>query len=819
MPDDRVQFQSPTTGQVQAVPPEHWDEALNRGYKPTSHTVMYSPEGKRGMVPNEQVAQLGKQGYQTTPKTQFEKERTTEGDRGFVSGAASFVKDAVSGAVPEFSKEGMKKWAVHALPNANEAENALNTIATARDKGIWAATKQFVGQQVGLNVPRIENRAAHADTAGVAGEVAIPATMALAGGAKEVLPARVTAPVVKFGEAAADLPRAIIKGTPPKALVPEAPKAMTQAIQPGVNIPRAEESIGIAGPRLQQLGRAGALKDLQGNPLSEIKNTGDMLGAVRSAKQHVLGAIEDRLGAVDALQVDTKPIANAMRDSITTRVRKQFPALAEGIEKRAATYEQPTSLREIENAIIDANDDLKGYYKQPVAGESPTSASIRATHAEVRALRSLLDEKVEALSGDGVKDLKREYGALRDVERATARQHAIATRTKEGGLWEGLSYLHAADAAFSGGALGAARALGGISIGKMLKTLRNPDYLLNQSFHGPKAFEPAEPIGKPPGPPAPKGLLPAPPTQLSGGDDTSGSVRGGRWTTPKALLEAPKPPAVKVSTDSMGIRWAESPEGYRVSIPKGVPEGDIENYATGKLAEQSRIHGEIVQRRESTPPKPSPQFTREEVRPSEQGSEYGPERRLGVTGRGGVRLTPKAELPESIEDERNAEVSSEEAATPNEIRAELSRTKQAARKWSDKFATARDAKRQTGYMENMNAADKRVNELQEALDTGKRIRLGARGATKNELTKTYQGLSGEMKDRADALLQQWQSADWAGREQMTQEYGLNSAQWKGLPIQEKLARFLSEKPKDWSKVFESLTKKMREPGEDEEVPF
>src|SRR6266576_1400196 len=67
--DDEVQFSSTTTGIVQAVPPEHWDEALTQGYKPTTHKVMYSPEGQRGMVPNEQLQEKIKAGYQTTPET------------------------------------------------------------------------------------------------------------------------------------------------------------------------------------------------------------------------------------------------------------------------------------------------------------------------------------------------------------------------------------------------------------------------------------------------------------------------------------------------------------------------------------------------------------------------------------------------------------------------------------------------------------------------------------------------------------------------------------------------------------------------------
>jgi hypothetical protein len=49
---ETVQFQSPTTGVVKALGSETWEKALSHGYKPVDYTVMYSPEGKRGMVPN-----------------------------------------------------------------------------------------------------------------------------------------------------------------------------------------------------------------------------------------------------------------------------------------------------------------------------------------------------------------------------------------------------------------------------------------------------------------------------------------------------------------------------------------------------------------------------------------------------------------------------------------------------------------------------------------------------------------------------------------------------------------------------------------------
>ena len=375
---------------------------------------------------------------------------------------------------------------------------------------------------------------------------------------------------------------------------PEAQQATTQAIQPGVNIPRAQESIAKAGPRIQQLKQDGLLTDLDGNPIHEIKSPGDLVSASRAAQAHIIGAIEDRLGPVADLQQDTAGVARDMRASISKRVREQFPEQAAAIEKRAATYEKPRSLRDINDAIIDANDDLKGMYNKPVQGESSTSASIKATQAEVKQLRQILDKGVENLSGSGVADLKREWGAQRDVERAAARQHAIATRTKGANLWEGLATLHAAGDLVSGNLLGAVRGAATMAVGKRLALLRDPNYLLDKAFQGSKAFEPAEAIPPHSGPPPPKGLLPRPPIQMpSGTPDASGSFRGGRWTTPKALLpESTSAGATPLKvTNEMGIRWAHSPDGkYRVSIPKSVSDAELQSYAAKKLAEQKTIH-------------------------------------------------------------------------------------------------------------------------------------------------------------------------------------------------------------------------------------
>ena len=190
-----------------------------------------------------------------------------------------------------------------------------------------------------------------------------------------------------------------------------------------------------------------------------------------------------------------------MRDSISERTREQFPELAKKIEARAATYDKLKTFRSIENAIQDANDDLGPLYNRGQANpnNASTSAEMRATEAEVKQLRKILDDGVERLTGEGTADLKRRYGALRDIERAAAKQYAVETRVKGANLWEGLAALRAAGDFMSGNVLGAVKGGATLAMGRRLAAVRSPQYLINEAFQGKNAFEPSAPIAPPPG--------------------------------------------------------------------------------------------------------------------------------------------------------------------------------------------------------------------------------------------------------------------------------------------------------------------------------
>ena len=397
---------------------------------------------------------------------------------------------------------------------------------------------------------------------------------------------------------------------------PAAQEALTQAAQPGVRIPKAQESFAIAGPRIQQIREAQGVQIPEKGP-EAMKAVLDLN---KEAKTQILQAIEDRMGPVAELRPDASSVAKGIRGSIDDLTVEQTPGLRESMERRAATYEKEGgwSIRQMENRMHTLNNRLANAYTQATPGEARISAETEMDLAEARELRKTIDSSVENLSGAGVKDLKREYGAQRDLEKALARQYAVATRVKGAPLWEGLAYLQAAGDVMSGNVLGAAKAAGTLMVGKRLQNLRDSGYLVNQAFHGKQAFEPAPPIPPHAGPPPPKALLTAPPTPAgyTPPADTSGSVRGGRYTTPKAQIEGEKP----IEAEFVPRRVPTPPE--RAGINRMLPE--------------------TAGPKTTIPPAVSPEFAREAIGVARQNPS------AGVRVSPGSRELPApAEMPKS----------------------------------------------------------------------------------------------------------------------------------------------------------------------------
>lgn len=208
---DGVTFKSPTTGKIQPVPQEHWDEALKQGYTPVSHVVMYDKNDQRGMVPREQMADYVRQGYQTAPKTQFEKDRPGKGislegsGSAFLSGLERMLPEDPTGGHSLFSSEGWigDKGPITFDPKNSGLAEAGREAAAGWQRGgdprakLGEAVSSGAGSLLGVSGRRFAELGSQGRGGEIIGETAaaeIPAVAALAApaiakGVGEVRPA------------------------------------------------------------------------------------------------------------------------------------------------------------------------------------------------------------------------------------------------------------------------------------------------------------------------------------------------------------------------------------------------------------------------------------------------------------------------------------------------------------------------------------------------------------------------------------------------------------------------------------------------------
>lgn len=641
MPDDQVQFQSPTTGQVQGVPSEHWDEALNRGYKPVSHVVMYSTEGQRGMVPKDQVADMQKQGYQTTPKTEFEKERT-EGEHGFFNAVKRQLPGLFASPGEDVTPSVAKLQQGAQNPPADKSWNLMERFrrgTEAGDSSPFGKTATGVayaaGPAVGMDPQAAEERAAKGDTGGVAGRAAVPAVQAAAPLALE------------GGQALADSKAGQALAAPARSVAskvggmwsPEAAPSLVKALKPSVRIPNASESFALAGPDIA----------------AEVQKTGGRINDFESLNQHTTAAKKtlwqgvaqkNAAGHAIGAQIDGNVIADAMEGSIDERTRQQNPRLVEQIKNAADTYRRPIPVDQAEDFLQSVNNELHSYYAKNKVSREVASRDPATGHvvAEGDALRKALGDKLDELGGTKYSDLKRRYGALSDVEQAAVHQQDIAARRAPVPLYEAMGRMAGLGDLASAGKnildLKGGSALGDLAsgsakfvMGKRMAQLNSPEWLLENAFHGPNAFQPrATPFEPVPAAAPPKALLekPATPMPGPGAADTSGSVRGGRWTTPRALLPAPaealppggSPPQIspQFAREAIGNLGDETRLGARGQGGVRQPVRGLLPNATGPAAEAT------------APPAVSPDFAKEAIGSVKDAS------RLGARGQGGTRV-------------------------------------------------------------------------------------------------------------------------------------------------------------------------------------
>jgi hypothetical protein len=127
-----------------------------------------------------------------------------------------------------------------------------------------------------------------------------------------------------------------------------------------------------------------------------------------------------------------------------------------------------------------------------------------------------------------------------------------------------------------------------------------------------------------------------------------------------------------------------------------------------------------------------------------------------------------------------------------EAQRQIAQLRRSAAQWSEKMSSARNWRKANEYMRNQQYAEEQASRIEEGLGNQKAVGRTVTGATKEELTATYNGLSNEDKISVEQLLDEYGYLNSGEKTRFEQEHNMGSALMKGLPAKEKLARYVTE---------------------------
>jgi len=177
-----------------------------------------------------------------------------------------------------------------------------------------------------------------------------------------------------------------------------------------------------------------ALPDEIGNPVKRLpQSLADMAKAVEQTRAKIYGeyhAMAEAAGDAGA-KFDIRPILKKMVEAkndkgldpeVRTYIEKQIPSLAELAN---------ASPDIVERRMQSLNQSLTGFYEGRVQkGVAQTDASI------AKLMREQLDSQIAKSQGEGYKDLKKRYGALKSVEGDINRRAIVASRANPKGFFD-----------------------------------------------------------------------------------------------------------------------------------------------------------------------------------------------------------------------------------------------------------------------------------------------------------------------------------------------------------------------------------------------
>lgn len=203
-------------------------------------------------------------------------------------------------------------------------------------------------------------------------------------------------------------------------------------------------------------------------------------GAITAQKAAVYKKVLESIGEAADKPVDTTRIIDAMDEIVNDPVYAGFPQIKNRAEDAFKQYAMNDyTPAQLERLIQLENDRLQAFYRG-----NGTQADAVVSAIIVNNLRDMLDEAVEAAGGEAVRGLKKEYGALKSIERDVVHRGIHNAQAREAGMVDMSSIRSIGDFAqgMTGDVSALQRSAAEIAGQSFIKALNDRDALIRRMF-------------------------------------------------------------------------------------------------------------------------------------------------------------------------------------------------------------------------------------------------------------------------------------------------------------------------------------------------
>lgn len=375
-----------------------------------------------------------------------------------------------------------------------------------------------------------------------------------------------TAEAVEFGGSLAGgvLGAKLGSGTVSKAqdyVVGDTIKHTVQATMPRNSKRFFEENAALGNPLVK------AQEANLGRPITRME---DYLDAIELAKKEAGAAIEQVIGPskLAGATIDGRQVVKAGLDALPKTTVNEQRGVVKKLSQMFSSYNRPLTIDEADQFRIEWNAALaleESPYQQVRQDQMLANPLIAARRAMVAKIRELTDQRVQdMLPGADFAAIRKQYGALDELQDAAARRLMVANRQADLNLNESFKWSKAIGRALVRAPidpLGTAADLGDAAAASAIKSGAKANSKIAKAM---KYTTPAPPRAVPQVP-RPAGLL-GPATPAIPVTDTSGPVR----MDPDAEFQMNRP-----FYDSIVRGWGNENAGYDPVTRRVIPQRQI----------------------------------------------------------------------------------------------------------------------------------------------------------------------------------------------------------------------------------------------------